>query len=134
MGFYYYGESVGVNHFLGKTFVTVEVDKDKNIIVFEEDILDIYMMLHEDDCCEDVYIADICGDIKDLVGSPILSAECSSDSKKRDGREDESESFTWTFYKIATIKGSVTIRWFGDSNGYYSEEVSILKNPINKER
>jgi hypothetical protein len=81
-----------------------------------------YRMFHEQDCCETVSIESISGDPEWLIGTPVLYAE------ERNGdlpQLDRDDSFTWTFYEIATVKGSVTIRWYGSSNGYYSEEVSF---------
>jgi len=83
-------------------------------------------MFHSQDCCESVTIDDICGDVQDLVGTEILVAEeVMSDDFGPKERYDE--SYTWTFYKFRTIKGSVDIRWYGTSNGYYSESVSFTK-------
>lgn len=82
-----------------------------------------YKLYHEQDCCEDVHIEDITGDLNDLIGSPLLMAEKVTNSDSPISEYDE--SYTWTFYKFATINGYVTIRWYGTSNGYYSESVDF---------
>ena len=82
-----------------------------------------YVMEHEQDCCESVRIEDITGDLTDLLGTPILVAE-----ERVSEREDTSwGTSTWTFYELRNHVGSVTIRWFGESNGYYSESVDFFK-------
>lgn len=124
---------------VGKTMRKVEQIGDDEII-FEDLDGAVYKLCHEQDCCESVTIDDIVGDLSDLVGSPILLAEEVSNhwdapntSKVMhalildEPKDQYDESWTWTYYKIATIKGHVDIRWYGTSNGYYSESVSFLR-------
>jgi hypothetical protein len=82
------------------------------------------IMYHKNDCCENVYIEDICGDLNDLIGSEILDAREDTNSTDKPLQEYH-DSYTWTFYNIITAKGKVTIRWYGESNGYYSESVNF---------
>ena len=105
----------------------IGLEKDCEEVVFTCLDGSVYAMYHEQCCCESVSIEDVCGDVTDLLNIPILVAEESTKEV-----EDEEKSETWTFYKLATIKGSVDIRWYGTSNGYYSERVSFVcvKEPI----
>ena len=82
-------------------------------------------------------IEDIVGELGDLIGVPMLVAEEVSSADSCDAWDDAAEakraggeyveSYTWTFYRFATIRGYVTVRWFGSSNGYYSESVTFAE-------
>lgn len=106
----------------GKTLS--KITKQDNEIVFACTDGSVYKMFHRQDCCENVDIDDIVGDLNDLIGYPITMAEeVSGDGEPPQNEYDE--SYTWTFYKLATLKGYVNIKWYGSSNGYYSESVDF---------
>jgi len=112
-----------IKDLLGKTFDEVRSDSH-TILDFISKDGPSYRFWHEQDCCESVTLEDIVGDLNDLAGSPILQADEVSSSSGAEGRDD---SNTWTFYKFATAKGRVTVRWWGSSNGYYSETVDFVE-------
>ena len=110
-----------ISELQGKTIVDITQHEDYELI-FKTACGSTYRMCHYQDCCEDVRIEEIVGNLADLINIPIMMAEEVSQED-----ENASESATWTFYKLATVKGYVTIRWYGESNGYYSEEASFEK-------
>ena len=124
---------------VGVTIARVIGEVGDEQIEFEAEDGRIWIMSHSQDCCESVLVEDICGDLSDLVGSPIVSAEEStSENVNPEGVKppEYQDNFTWTFYRIATAKGLVVIRWYGESNGYYSESVDfdIVNNPPQAEK
>ena len=110
------------NDMLGKVMSDVINTGDE--LVFKTEDGKIHKFYHSQDCCESVGIEDVCGDLSDLIGSPLLIAE---EVDNMDVPEVQAESFTWTFYKFGTVKGNVTVRWLGTSNGYYGEGVDYIQ-------
>ena len=74
----------------------------------------------------EVQVDDICGEVDSLIGSPIVIAE---ENYNEDGepKNTSDKSWLWVFYKFATIKGYVDIKWYGVSDGRYSEAVEMYK-------
>lgn len=134
-------ERVSIDKLIGEVFVQIYESCDNRELIFIKDNGDKYVFYHEQDCCETVYLDEIIGDLNDLTGSPLLIADevidrynnNENDFDKLEPFQKEflggdakyAESVTWTFYKFATQKGYVDVRWTGESNGYYSESVNI---------
>jgi hypothetical protein len=110
-----------ISELKGKTLSKIIQTEDR--IEFYTKKGEAYVMYHCRDCCETVTIEDIDGDLQDLIGSKILNAYVETNS----GTNEGDDSFTWTFYRISNRKVTITIRWYGTSNGYYSESVDFEK-------
>ena len=111
---------VKISDMLGLVFVSVYQDGDE--LIFKTDN-ETFRFFHYQDCCESVYIESIVGDLEDLIGVPLLLAEESTMDDP-----NASDYGMWTFYKFATRKGYVDVRWNGSSNGYYSVSVSLVRS------
>lgn len=111
-----------ISDMIGMTFKKVSSDEDE--LVFSCDDGTSITFSHDQDCCESVWIEDVCGDLDDLTGWEIVEAEERAYDGGMLGEYDD--SYTWTFYHFATVKGYVDVRFYGTSNGYYSESVDIF--------
>ncbi|ATN92888.1 hypothetical protein QGX11_gp125 [Pseudomonas phage PPSC2] len=106
--------------FYGKTIAGVdglERGSDSVVITFEDGCS--LHMWHSQDCCESVSIEDIDSSAGSLDGAVFHDLEVYT----KEGNSDWGAE-TYTFYTLKTDRGYVWIRWFGESNGYYSTGVS----------
>lgn len=104
------GEDTINNVVQGEEKITFYMNSGREIIFY-----------HQQSCCESVWVEDVNGNWEDLYNTPIIVAECRTEHNN----DVDWGTQTWTFYTFRTIKGSVDVRWCGESNGYYSEEVDI---------
>ena len=106
----------------GKTVLeVVGLEKQEESVTLKLDDNSELEFYHEYSCCEDFWLEDFEFSGKDIVGAKILDVLLVSEKQEvtYDG------SMTWTFYKVQTDKGELFMRWCGESNGYYSEDVDI---------
>ena len=106
----------------GKTIVeVVGLKKQEESVVLKLDDNSELEFYHEYSCCEDFWLEYFEFSGKDIVGAKILDVLLVSEKQE----VTDNGSMTWTFYKIQTDKGELFMRWCGESNGYYSEDVDI---------
>lgn len=108
---------------IGRTAVAVSGSVGDDVFRIEFECGTVVQLVHHQSCCESVEINDISGDVADLIGAPLVMSE---EVTNQPDPYVPGESYTWTFYRFATVKGYVTLRWLGQSNGYYSESVSVV--------
>ena len=114
-----YRSSCNIKDMIGKKVVGIYYDEE-NFQIITDDC--VYAFYHEQDCCEDVWLTQVDGISDKIIGSRIVMAEEVVDEKYT-----EYGHVTWTFYKIGTTKGMIDFRFQGESNGYYSESVDLIK-------
>lgn len=116
-----------IESMIGKTFIKVFNMDDEELHFLTNEGED-YIFYHSQDCCECVEIEDISDSLELLENSPITMAEEFIHENLA-----INDSTTYTFYKFATAKGYVTVRWCGSSNGYYSESVDFRIKKLSAE-
>ena len=116
-----------IDELIGQVAKIVTNDHDLEL-TFELENGQTARFYHEQECCENVSIEEVHGDLNDLVGQEIVQAEFVHADGNDCLPEGSWDTATWTFYKFATNKGSVTVRWYGTSNGCYSEAVDFKIN------
>lgn len=117
------------DHLMGKTIADIQgLKKDSECVQIHFTDGSYLSMYHDQDCCESVTLEDFDNDAETLIGSTMLKVEeCVSNENDEEFNPlaDYDYSYTWTFYTIFTSKGIMKLRWYGTSNGYYSEDVTL---------
>ena len=119
-----YGNSINIKQIEDMTITAVVYDEEEESLLIHLNT-HVLEMIHHQDCCETVYLADVVGSFEDLIGYPLLEV-----SESVVSTPTECESATASYYNFKTVKASVQLRWIGESNGYYSETVDCYLYPV----
>lgn len=102
----------------------LEIGSDEVFIRTNDETYKVY---HEQDCCEHVRVVKVIGNVNELIGEVIFAEEDAGANEPDWHDEYIDDSYTWTKYVLKTVNASLEFWFLGESNGYYSESVSIKK-------
>lgn len=81
-----------------------------------------YEIYHEQECCEQVWLADVGDlDLEEILNEELIGF----DRFVSKGKVRNDDYGTFTFITVRTNKDSYQLRFCGTSNGYYSETARI---------
>ncbi len=111
-----------IKYVSGVEFITqndMELKPNMEEVYFVMEDGTVFGFGHKQQCCENVCLLDVePSSSEELRGAKIIESIVSSSS--------EEDPLVWTFYKIKTSKGYVTMRWGGPLS-YYGMEVDVIK-------
>jgi len=115
-------KSAKMEDLLGLTPTAIKIKPDKTEVQILMQGGRTFRFFHFQDCCENVQLEDWLN-WEQLIGHPILKAYKTSTQKNTIYGDSE----TWTFYTLGNHITTTVMRWLGESNGYYSEDVDLEK-------
>ena len=119
-----YKNPINIEQLTGMTITAVVYkESDESLLIHLN--THVLEMIHHQDCCETVYLADVVGSFEDLIGYPLLEV-----AETIVNTNSEDMSSTASYYNFRTVKASVQLRWVGESNGFYSETVDCYLHTV----
>jgi hypothetical protein len=117
-----------VEELVGKKIVDL-AENHEGDLTFTMSDGSIYEMGYVPDCCATCVVESGLDDLKAMIGQKLVAVtEDSSKETPADVKQEYTpESQTWTFYTFRSNKATAQLRWFGSSNGYYSESVTFRR-------
>jgi len=113
----------------GLELVKISLNADLSEVTFHT-TAGTYILLHNQECYESVYLVDGHEELARFKGTIVLAEEYSN--RVIPPMDMYESSWTWTFYKIATEYDYAVLRFYGCSNGYYSERVNLYRKEENR--
>jgi hypothetical protein len=111
-----------MKNLIGTTILSTTTHYNDNLLYIKTD-KGTMRFYHDQECCEQVWLEDGLEDLEKMIGEKVLHAEVIEDAL-----DEYDDSYTWTYYKISTLNHDCTLRFYGTSNGYYSEGIDIEWN------
>lgn len=111
------------NELVGEVLTHIDENADNGEILLTTESGRQFKIYHYQDCCESVYIEGTDGDWNQLLNKKLIAVDC--DYEDGGDKEAYDSSSTRTIFTFKVNDATVINKWFGSSNGYYSETASL---------